>query len=146
MLNDICQAVMEKLRNLYGAEADIAMDSPGLKSPGPSFRVGLSEMSQKQIIGQRYFRENGMYLRYVPDPEQNEAQAECCQVLDVLTDGLEYITLPNGDLLRGIRMNGQVKDGVLTFYVSYNLFLNKQKEQQESMEALNGHAVLKGEV
>lgn len=41
---------------------------------------------------------------------------------------LEFITLPNGDLVHGTGMNYEIVDGVLHFYVNYNLTLIKPTE------------------
>lgn len=45
-----------------------------------------------------------------------------------MMDVLEIITLPNGDLIRGTGMNYEVVDGVLHFFVSYNLTLLRPTE------------------
>ena len=42
--------------------------------------------------------------------------------------GLRYITLPNGDMLRGTSISYEVVEGVLHFFVNYNMIVNIPKE------------------
>ena len=42
--------------------------------------------------------------------------------------GLRYITLPDGDLLRGTSISYEAVDGVLHFFVNYNMIVNIPKE------------------
>ena len=41
---------------------------------------------------------------------------------------LRYITIPCGDMLRGTSISYEVVDGVLHFFVNYNLIVNIPKE------------------
>lgn len=41
---------------------------------------------------------------------------------------LRYITLPNGDLLRGVSISYKAVDRVLHFFVTYNMIVNIPKE------------------
>ena len=42
---------------------------------------------------------------------------------------LEFITLPNGDVLHGTSMSYEVEDGVLHFFVNFNLTLSRPSEE-----------------
>ena len=42
--------------------------------------------------------------------------------------GLRYITLPNGDLLRGLSISYEAVDGVLHFFITYNMIVTIPKE------------------
>lgn len=63
-------------------------------------------------------------------------------VAEELFEGLEYITLRNGSLLRGTSMRFDVVDGVLHFLVKYTVFLQRE-EQQTYMEVLDMKESLK---
>ena len=53
-----------------------------------------------------------------------------------LMECLEFITLPNGDVLHGTSMSYEVEDGVLHFFVNYNLTLRRPSEETP-METLD---------
>ncbi len=132
MLNDILNGVNARLKELFGADTVIYTDAveQGLKEP--CFFVGFLEPSEKQVIGRRYFRDTGMYIQYLPgNPEQ--INRELYRVSDILMDGMETITLKNGDILRGTRLSSRVSDDVLNFFVNYNLFVIKPADQIPDM-------------
>ncbi|MFR4978392.1 MAG: DUF6838 family protein, partial [Butyricicoccus sp.] len=56
-------------------------------------------------------------------------------VAEQLIEHLELIALPNGDLLHAANISYEVIDGVLHFFVNYNLPMIKTAEQIY-MEAL----------
>ena len=47
-----------------------------------------------------------------------------------------FITLPNGDVLHGTSMSYEVEDGVLHFFVNFNLTLSRPSEETP-METLD---------
>ena len=66
----------------------------------------------------------------------HEAVLEHCSFMAVdLMECLEFITLPNGDVLHGTSMSYEVQDGVLHFFVNYNLTLRRETEET-AMETL----------
>lgn len=135
MLNDILNGVNARLKELFGDEAVIYTDAveQGLKEP--CFFVGFLEPSEKPVIGRRHFRSTGMYIQYLPG---NPAQInrELYRVSDILMDGMETITLQNGDTLRGTGRSSRVSDGVLNFFVSYNMYVIKDAEPSPDMEEI----------
>ena len=55
---------------------------------------------------------------------------------------LEYITV-TGDLVRGIKMKYEVVDGVLNFFVNYDLFVYKVAAS-DAMEEISENVTVKG--
>lgn len=55
----------------------------------------------------------------------------------ILLEALEYITLVNGDLLRGTNMHFENVDDVLHFFANYNVHLIQPDEKAETMGELN---------
>ncbi len=49
-------------------------------------------------------------------------------------EGLEYVVLSDGSLLRGTERTGRMVDGILEFSVNYSLHIYRQKETKETME------------
>jgi len=66
------------------------------------------------------------------------------QWLQIYSDALEYITLINGDLVHGTEMHYEVIDGVLHFFVNYNLFVKKAEIPVDGMETLTVNNDVKG--
>lgn len=135
MLNDIMDAVTRRLDELFGEGHTIYTDAVEQDLKEPCFFVQFLEPSEKPMIGQRYFRQADMCVQYfhsdTPQPSR-----ELNQVADILMNGMEYITLASGDLLRGTGRSHRVEDGVLSFFVSYNMFVVKKQAKEEPMETI----------
>lgn len=99
----------------------------------PCFFIAAISLARTPKLGKRALAENSFDVHYFPDKKGSNKEMHA--VGDQLFDVLEYITLANGDLLRGARMRYQVTEGVLHFFVHYNLFLAKVR-QEDSMEGV----------
>ena len=76
---------------------------------------------------------NPLDIHYFPTSGRNNT--ELFTVAGDLMECLEFITLPNGDVLHGTSMSYEVQDGVLHFFVNYNLTLRRETEET-AMETL----------
>ena len=74
----------------------------------------------------------------------NWGNQEIQDVASKLFDALEYITLLDGDLVRGTEMHYEKVDDVLHFFVKYNMFVYKQVEKADPMETLTVNNNVKG--
>lgn len=140
MLNDIMDAVTGKLDELF-PECTIYTDEVEQDLQEPCFFVSFLEPSETPMLGQRYFRSTGVGIIYLPKGS-GAVSRELARVSDRLMDGMEYIRMPDDSLLRGTHMKGNVSDGVLNFFVNYNMFVIKEKEQEEAMEILDVKGVI----
>lgn len=136
MVNDIMDAVTRRLSELFGEGAVIYTDSVEQGLVEPCFFVSILEPSRKPMLGRRSFQETGFCIQYIPEDSKPEKCRALNQVADTLFDGMEYITLADGDMLRGTGRSCQSEQGVLNFFVSYNMFLIAQEEEKESMETI----------
>lgn len=134
MLNEIIKGVSMMLKNTFGDgykvyENDVKQ---GLKPP--CFFIGVLKPELSPLVGKRYLSTNPLDVRFIPlDGGRN---AEMFSVAAELLEALEFITLPSGDLLHGTKMNYEVVDGVLHFFVNYNLTLIKPIDDPK-METLD---------
>lgn len=133
MLNDIMDGVTRRLDELFGDEYTIYTDEVEQGLQEPCFFVGFMEPSEKPMLGRRSYRETGMYIQYLPG-HPAQVNRELYRVSDLLMDGLETITLNNGDILRGTGRSSKVSDGVLHFFVNYNMFVIRSAEPSSEME------------
>lgn len=134
MQNEIMDAVTRKIFEIFGDGYTIYTDNVEQDLKEPCFFVSFLEPSHKPLLGKRYRRIYDMSIQYFPSSE--DPSREMNQVVDRLIDGLEYISLSDGSLRRGMDMSSRVSDDVLTFLVTYDVFMVKPEPEKERMEEL----------
>ena len=124
MINSIIVGISISLNAEFGDEYTIYTESveQGLKEP--CFFVSCISPNHRVFLGKRYFSQNQFCLQYFPT-NQDRAKEECNTVAERLFLCLEYITV-SGDLIRGSKMYCEMVDGVLNFFVNYDLFLYRR--------------------
>lgn len=138
MINKIIDAVSVSINSEFGDGYEIYTESleQGLKEP--CFSVFCLNPTNDLFLNKKYFRTNQFCIQYFPSTD--EANSECNAVRERLFGCLELITVMadpvNGDLTRGTKMKGEIVDGVLNFFVNYDLFVYKveTKDLMEDME------------
>lgn len=127
MLNEIIKGVSMKLNTSFGNGYKIYQNDvkQGLKEP--CFFIAVLQPELSPLLGTRRMNRNPLDVQYIPsDPGEN---AEMFSVAGKLVEALEFITLPGGDLLHGTKMNYEVVDGVLHFFVNYNLPMIRPRDE-----------------
>ncbi|HOL87034.1 MAG TPA: hypothetical protein PLK32_06735 [Defluviitoga tunisiensis] len=134
MVNDLIDGISVKLNQVFGDGVRIFSESvkQGLKEP--CFFIAVLNPTQNPMIGVRYFREHSFDIHYFPSKDGGNQEIQ--DVASKLFDALEYITLLDGDLVRGTEMHYEVVDGVLHFFVDYNFHVIKHKAPDAYMEEL----------
>ena len=116
MINSIVEAISCSLNKEFGDDYEIHNEEikQGLKEP--CFFIACLNPNNNLFLGKRYERTNQFCIQYFPQ--------------SATTDG---DTKP----IRGSKMNHQVVDGVLNFFVNYDFFTVKTEEQtpMETMTA-----------
>jgi hypothetical protein len=132
MVNEIKDGISIKLNQVFGDDYRIYSKKvkQGLKEP--CFFIAVLNPSQKQLIGNRYFREHFFDIHYFPSAKDDDDELD--EMGSNLFTDLEYITLVNGDLIRGTKMSYEKIDGVLHFFVNYNAFVRKDIDSEDGME------------
>lgn len=133
MLNETMTGIARKLNETFGDNYEIYIDEikQGLKEP--CFLLVCLTGRQQQEIGPLYNREQAFDLHYFP--KLKNYTTEVNSVVDMLNMELEYITV-DGALVRGSKMTHQVIDGVLHFFVNYDLRIRKVIDPDPVMEDL----------
>lgn len=127
MLNEIIRGISIKLNSVFGDGYAIYQDDVAQGLEEPCFFIAVLKPEWSPLLGRRAMMRNPFVVQYFPtDSGQNE---EMYQVADRLMEALEFIILLNGDLLHGTDMNYEVADGVLHFFIHYNLPLIRPEEQ-----------------
>ena len=141
MINKIKDGISIAINADFGDDYEIYTESvkQGLKEP--CFSILCLNPTIQQTLGKRYFRTNQFCIHYFPTSD--ESQSECNDVAERLFGVLEYITV-DGDLIRGTEMHYEVVDGVLSFFVNYDMYVYKNTVNEECMEAFEHKTNVKG--
>lgn len=123
MINSIIKSISVSLNAEFGDDYNIYMESVEQGLNEPCFFVFCINPINRLFLGKRYFRENLFCIQYFPS-DRDKVKEECNMIAERLFLCLEYITV-DGDLTRGIKMKYEVSDGVLNFFVNYDLFVYK---------------------
>lgn len=97
--------------------------------------VLLLESSQVRGVNWRYQRFNPFDIHYFPKPESAAPREECELISEQLYSELEYVTGQDG-LYRGTGMRHEIVDGVLHFFVEYNVHLIRDKAPDIKMQTM----------
>ena len=129
MINSIIEAISIALNKEFGDDYEIYMEEIKQDLKEPCFFVQCLNPDNNLFRDKRYFRTNPFCIQYFPKTV-DEIQRECNDVAERMWQCLEYITIYSEDNpLRGTDENYEVIDGVLNFFVNYNLFLRKVEEE-----------------
>jgi len=137
VINSIIEAISIALNGEFGDDYEIYREEvkQGLKEP--CFFVFCLNPQHEQFLGKRYFRTNQCCIQYFPKSDLN-GQEECADVAERMMWCLEYIIAYSEEKpIRGTSMKYEVVDGVLNFFVNYDLFIIRTEEQiaMEEMDA-----------
>ena len=133
MINRIIDGISISLNAEFGEDYKVYTESieQGLKEP--CFSILCVNPTNELFLGKRYFRKNLFCIQYFPST--GEKYAECMDVLERMYDCLEIIKVGD-DPRMGTSMHGEVVDGVLNFFVNYDMFVYKV-ETADTMETLD---------
>lgn len=141
MINDIIESISISLNAEFGDEYTIYTESVEQALKEPCFFVFCINPTSRVFLGKRYFKTNQMCIQYFPTNKDSKKE-ECNSISERLFDCLEYITVTE-DLMRGTKMNSEMIDGILNFFVNYDFFVRKEG-QKDVMEELHKKVATKG--
>lgn len=125
MLNDIITGIAKALGTAFGSEYRVYKNDVQQGLTEPCFFIAVLRPEQTQLLGDRAIWRNPFDIHYFPQEPTNE---ELYAAAVRLMYGLRYITLPDGELLRGRSLSYEVVDGVLHFFVTYNMIVTIPRE------------------
>ena len=133
MINAIMEAVKTALGAAFGEGYGISAKEAGQDMEAPYFSIQCMDSAAELFRGKRYYRRSEFCIRYFP-LSQEDRNKECYSVLERLYAGLEYIDA--GVLMRGTRMEGRVRDGVLEFSVHYDCYVHRVEEEEPGISEM----------
>ena len=126
MLNDIITGIAEALGTTFGDGYRVYKNDVKQGLTEPCFFIATLKPEQTPMLGERALWRHPFDIHFFPkEPGTNE---ELYDVAERLMLGLRYIRLPNGDLLRGLSVSYEAIDGVLHFFITYNMIVDIPKE------------------
>ena len=132
MISKIVDGICIALNAEFGDTYKIYTESIEQGLQEPCFSVLCVNPTNELFLGKKYFRQNLFCIQYFPS--SNDKYEECMEVLERLYDCLEIISVGD-DSQRGTQMHGEVVDGVLNFFVNYDMFVYRV-ESVDDMETL----------
>lgn len=121
MINDIIDGISIKLNEIFG---DVEIYSENVKQGlvEPCFFIQHVTTTETPYLGNRKKRVVTFDVHYFGTSKEDMLSKS-----DEMMDGLEYITLINGDSIRGLNMSSQIVDDVLHFSIDYQMMLKTIK-------------------
>lgn len=141
MINSIIEAISISLNAEFGDDYTTYTESIEQGLNKPCFFVFCINPTNRVFFGKRYFRQNQFCIQFFPADESRENE-DCNAVAERLFSCLEYITVTE-DLVRGTKMKYEIVDGVLNFFVNYDMFVYKV-EPSDAMEEISENVSVKG--
>ena len=141
MINKIIDGISVAINAEFGDDYEIYTESVEQGLNEPCFSILCLNPTNEQFLGRRYFRKNQFCIDYFPKGE--EKNKEINEVRERLFECLELVTV-DGDLCRGTNMSSETSDGVLSFFVNYNMFMYKMQEGTPTMESYDYSTDVKG--
>lgn len=141
MINKIIDGISVAINSEFGDPYEIYTDSVEQGLNEPCFSILCLNPTIDQFLGKRYFRTNQFCIHYFPS--SNEPRSECHTVFERLVKALEIITV-DGDLCRGTDIHSEIVDGVLSFFVNYDMYVYKEKTAEDAMESVIHNTNVKG--
>ena len=142
MINSIIESISITLSSEFGDKYKIHREEKrqGLKEP--CFFIQCLNPTEELFFWKRYFRKNQFCIQYFPENKLH-GKEECYAVGERLFSCLEYLDV-GGDLVMGTKRKYEVVDGILHFFVNYDLFVYKVAEPVPFMEEVSSETHVKG--
>lgn len=123
MENDIVKGIAKALRDTFGPGYRIYQNDIEQGFQTPCFFILSMKATPSPLGKDRFLLKSPFDVHFFPEDEKDNAAMQ--SVAWQLWQALEFITLPGGDKLHGTSMNWEVQDGVLHFFVSFNMTLRR---------------------
>lgn len=142
MINSIMESISISLNTEFGDRYKTYREVKRQGLREPCFFIQCLNPTEKLFFWRRYFRQNQFCVQYFPEDTLHENQ-ECYTVAERLFSCLEYLDM-GGELVMGTNMRYEIIDGILHFFVNYDLFVYKVGEPVPAMEEVSSKTHVKG--
>lgn len=140
MIDKIIEGISLALSEEFGEDYKKYTEEVTQDLEKPCFFILCSTPKNELFFNRKYFRPNIFCIQYIPTTE--DIRAECNEVIERLFQCLEYIKV-EGSLIRGTKMEPEIENGVLYFFLNYDFFVYKV-DDTEAMGTLSKRIGAKG--
>lgn len=142
MINTVIESICLSLNAEFGDRYETFREAKKQDLKEPCFFIQCVNPGNGLFLGKRYFRQTMFCIQYFPETEGKENK-ECYAVAERLFSCLEYLEVC-GERTRGTRMRYEITDGILNFFVNYDMFVRKIGESVSVMETVSSETNAKG--
>lgn len=136
VINEIVIGIATKINNIYEKKYPIYTDAQQQGVDKPCFFIKYLNGEENREIGlqDRFYKDkaNFVIIGYTEDGNTEILN----NMIDNLYD-LEYIELTDKTLLRAKKLHPKIEDGVLHFFIDYEIFIKKESETMLGMDTCN---------
>lgn len=137
MQREIIKGIAKAIQNEFGNAYTVYSEKVRQGVRKPCFFINGERFGEIPYIMGRYMKENAFLVSFYPQDFGDDGEKDQCgKAAERLFKCLEYIIV-DGNLTRGSKMSGEIRDGVLKFSVNYDMFVVKPKEEIPAMENLD---------
>lgn len=133
MTNEIIYGISHAIDQEFGEAYTIYTETVEQGLEAPCFFIVCTSPISERYMGKRYKNQYAFCIQYFTESENRKL--ECNAITERLQDCLEYINV-DGTLFYGSNMQSQYTEGILTFYVNYNFFTYKLKNEDRNRELM----------
>ena len=134
MINKIVDGISKAINEEFGKDYEIYTDGVEQGLQEPCFSIVSVKPTNNLFRPNKYFRQYPFCIHYFPS--SNEKRTECQKVMEKLYLILEYIEIEEvyddgktKSKTMGTKMNAEIDNGVLHFFVNYDMYVNKLEEK-----------------
>ena len=142
MLNEIITGISQKLNATFGDGYEIYENDVEQGLEEPCFFIQCLNPTNQLFLNKRYFRTNQFCIQYFSEREERKKE-ECYAVAERLFQCLEWLEVKE-DLMMGTQMRYELVNGMLHFFVNYDMFVYKISKNSPFMEEVYSETSAKG--
>lgn len=139
MINKIVDGISNALNQEFGDEYEIYQNNVMQGLDEPCFFIAALEPSKDQLLQNRFLQRNPFDVHYFP--KRWDDNREMQEAAERMLDCLEWI-IPE-EPIHGTEIRWQIEDGVLHFFVSYNVVRNRMI-QKDLMQEITQNITTEG--
>ena len=143
MINAMIESISRTLKDEFGSRYKVNMEEKRQDLREPCFFISCINPTSKLYLKKRYFRQNQFCIHYFPETEKRNE--ECHEVAERLFSCMEHLTV-DGVSVRGTKMHCDVTDGLLHFFVNYDMYVRRETEPETAIEEVTYETSVKGQV
>ncbi|WP_343208219.1 phage tail terminator family protein [Anaerolentibacter hominis] len=125
----LVNGIMNRLRSVFGDTYSVYTEEAEQEFIKPCFLLTVLPEGCRPFLGSRRQLQNKAEIRFYPEPASGQETA-LQEAAGKLMKEMEWIELPDGDLIRGTKMASEKKNNLLYFTVHYNLVVTETREQE----------------